>query len=415
MPTISKRGEQVALSPFRKLVPLADQAKTEGVKVYHLNIGQPDIETPPKAMESLRRTDLKILAYSPSNGLASYREKLVHYYREFDIEVDREQIVVTTGASEAIQFTMLSCLDLDDEVIIPEPFYANYNGFAQTTGVQLRPIPCHIEDGFALPSAATFDRHISERTRAICITNPNNPTGCFYPRAVLEELAVLVKKYDLFLIVDEVYREFCYDDNDFYSVLRLQDIRDNVVVIDSISKRYSACGARVGAVVAYNPAILEGVNRYAKLRLSPPALGQVLAEAILDNNDAYIATVKEEYDRRRRLVYERLQAMPGVESYLPGGAFYCFARFPVDSAENFCRWLLESFRHNGATVMLSPGEGFYATPGRGVDEVRIAYILNTRDLEAAMDCLEEGLAVYPYRQTVDRAITKNNREGYVVQ
>lgn len=397
MPAISKRGQAVPLSPFRKLVPLADRAKEEGTTVYHLNIGQPDIETPAYAFQKLKATNLKVLEYSPANGIATYRKRMVQYYRKFGIELSPEQIVVTTGASEAIQFAMLSCLDHGEEVIVPEPFYANYNGFAQIADVQLRPITCHIEDGFALPSVETFEAHITPRTRAICITNPNNPTGCFYPREVLEELAALAKKHDLFLFVDEVYGEFCYDGNDFFSVLNLTDIAEHVVVIDSISKRFSACGARIGALITRNEQILETVIRYAKLRLSPPGLGQILAEAILEKQDEYLPPVKAEYDQRRRVVYNRLQAMPGVLSYLPGGAFYCFARFPVDSAEDFCRWMLEEFRYRNATVMLSPGDGFYASPGLGRQEVRIAYVLNTRDLEAAMDCLEKGLQAYPGR------------------
>lgn len=394
MPTVSKRCLNVPLSPFRKLVPFADQAKARGTKVYHLNIGQPDIETPAAALQKVRNSDMTILAYSPATGIASYREKLVQYYRKFEIDVNAEQIIVTTGASEAIQFIFLSCLDEADEVIIPEPFYANYNGFAQMSGVKIKPITCDLESGFALPDVRAFESVINENTRAIFITNPNNPTGCLYPENVLKELAELVKKYDLFLIVDEVYREFCYDGGAFFSVLNLDSIPENTIVIDSISKRFSACGARIGTIVTRNEGVIESVTRYAKLRLSPPGLGQILAEATLEMNDDYIDTVSAEYDRRRQVVYQRLRQMPGVVSYLPGGAFYCFARFPVQSAEHFCRWLLEEFSHDGATVMLSPGEGFYATPGLGVREVRLAYVLNTADLHKAMDCLEKALEVY---------------------
>lgn len=397
MPTISQRAHKVPLSPFRKLVPVADRAKAQGKHVYHLNIGQPDIETPASALDRIRATNLKVLAYSPAIGMTSYREKLVHYYHAYDIDIDVDHLIVTTGASEAIQFLMLSCINPGEEVIIPEPFYANYNGFAQLAGAVIKPITCHIEDGFALPDVADFEARITEKTKAIFITNPNNPTGCYYPEPVLRELGELVRKHDLYLFADEVYREFCYDGNTFFSVLNLEGLDEHVVVLDSISKRYSACGARIGTIVTRNDALIETITRYAKLRLSPPGLGQILAEGTLEMEDNYIAFVQEEYDRRRQVVYRRLQQMPGVVSYKPGGAFYCFARFPVDSAEKFCRWLLEEFDYRGATVMLSPGEGFYATPGLGVAEVRIAYVLNTNDLEAAMDCLEQGLMVYPNR------------------
>lgn len=400
MPSVSKRGGQTPLSPFRKLIPIADRAKAAGKKVYHLNIGQPDIETPAAAMAAVRAIDTKILAYSPAEGNASYRKKLVHYYKKFDIELQAENIMVTTGGSEAIQFMFLSCLDKGDEVIIPEPFYANYNGFAHIGDIKITPITSTIETGFALPDPAAFETLIGPKTKAIFITNPNNPTGCFYPREALEELAAIVKKYDLFLFVDEVYREFCYDDQAFFSALNLVDIQDNVVVIDSISKRYSACGARIGALVTYNQDIREAASRFAKLRLSPPGLAQILAEATLDVEDDYLPRVQKEYDNRRKAVYLRLQAMPGVISYKPGGAFYCFAQFPIDDADAFCRWLLEDFEHQGATVMLSPGQGFYATPGLGYNEVRIAYVLNTTDLEAAMDCLEVALMTYPGRVEV---------------
>lgn len=394
MPSISKRGEQVPMSPFRKLVPYADRAKGAGKHVYHLNIGQPDIETPLYALQQVRENQLRILAYSPAVGQLSYRRKMAAYYRNFGIELGPDQIIVTTGGSEAIQFAMLSCFDPGDEVIVPEPFYANYNGFAQIGNVRIQPITCHIEDGFALPPIEAFEAVITEKTKGIFITNPNNPTGCFYSREDLDQLGRLCKAYDLFLFVDEVYREFCYDGQDFFSALRLEGAEAHVVVVDSISKRYSACGARIGALVTRNEGVLDAATRYAKLRLSPPGLAQILAEATLDMDAAYMKTVVAEYDQRRQVVYNRLQQMPGVVSYMPGGAFYCFARFPVRSAEHFCQWLLESFEHEGATVMLSPGEGFYATPGKGWDEVRIAYILNAQDLEKAMDCLEAALEQY---------------------
>ena len=397
MPSISKRGGTVPMSPFRKLIPFADKAKAAGKHVYHLNIGQPDIETPAYALQKVRETTFKILEYSPAEGNASYRRKLTEYYKKFGIDVNADEVIVTTGASEAIQFALLACLDPGEEVIIPEPFYANYNGFAQIANVSIRPITSHIETGYALPDIAAFESMITPKTRGIFITNPSNPTGTFYSRETLEGLAALARKYGLFLFADEVYRDFCYDDNTFFSILNIPGIEQHAILIDSISKRYSACGARVGALVTRNQDVLGAVLRYAKLRLSPPGFGQILAEATLEMEDTYINEGKEEYRRRRDVVYARLSQMPGVVSYRPGGAFYCFAKFPVDSAEHFCQWLLEEFEYNGATVMLSPGEGFYATPGLGVDEARLAYVLNCHDLEAAMDCLEAALKEYPGR------------------
>jgi len=399
MPRISKRAGDIPMSPFRKLTPYADQAKAAGKRVYHLNIGQPDIETPPAALRRLQSADIPVLAYSPAVGLLSYRRKLVTYYRKFDIDVQADNIIITTGASEAIQQLFLACLNPEEEIIVPEPFYANYNGFAAIAGVTIKPVTCSIDTGFALPSLAEFEAAITGRTRAIFITNPSNPTGRFFSRKVLEGLASLIRKYDLYLFVDEVYREFCYDGDEFFSALSIAGLEEHVVMIDSISKRYSACGARVGSLVTRNEAVLQSITRYVTLRLSPPVLGQVLAEALLEVEDAYLESVKAEYDQRRMIVFRRLQQMPGVVSYKPGGAFYCFARFPIDSAERFCRWLLEDFEYRGATVMVSPGEGFYATPGLGIDEVRIAYILNSGDLMAAMDCLEAALEVYPGRTT----------------
>ncbi len=394
MPNVSERSKAIPVSPFRKLVPIADQAKARGKKVYHLNIGQPDIPTPPQAVRRLQTTEIGVLAYSPAVGLRSYREKLAGYYEGFGATVDPDSIIVTTGASEAIQFLCFACFDEGDEVVVPEPFYANYDGFAKMAGIHIVPVPSSIEDGFPLPGKADFEARITSRTRAIFINNPGNPTGAFYSRADLEHLAEIVRRHRLFLIVDEVYREFIFDDKVFYSALRLDTIADQVIVVDSVSKRYSACGARVGALVTRHQGVLETLTRFAKLRLSPPVLGQLLSEAMLEEDPAYLEAAAAEYDRRRKVVYERLQRMPGVLSYLPGGAFYCFARFPVADAEEFCRWLLESFDHQGATVMLSPGKSFYATPGRGLNEVRIAFILNERDLHAAMDCLEAGLARY---------------------
>ena len=397
MPGISKRAERVPLSPFRKLVPFADKAKEAGKKVYHLNIGQPDILTPTSAIKQFQNTPLKVIEYSPAVGIASYRKKLAGYYEKNNIFVHPDQIIITTGASEAIQMLCFACFDHGDEVIIPEPFYANYNGFTQIADVKIKPITCSIEDGFALPPIEEFEKLVTDKTKGIFITNPSNPTGTFYPQEVLEQLGRLAKQYNLYLFIDEVYREFCFDGQEFFSALNLEGLENHVVIVDSVSKRFSACGVRVGAIVTKNEAVLESITRYAKLRLSPPVLGQMISEAMLDNEEHYLEEAKEEYDRRRKTVYQRLSAMAGVVSYKPGGAFYCFAKFPVRSAEHFCQWLLESFDYKGSTVMLSPGEGFYATPGLGVDEVRIAFVLNAEDLERAMDCLEEALKVYPGR------------------
>ncbi len=396
MPTVSHRSDTVPLSPFRKLVPLADAARAKGRHIYHLNIGQPDIKTPPRAVERFRAQPWEILDYSPSNGTASYREALTGYYARFDVRLTANEILVTTGGSEAILFFMLACLDPGDEIIVPEPFYANYNGFAHIADVRVVPITCRIEDGFRLPSPEAFARKITSRTRAIVITNPNNPTGACYSQTELDRLADIVKRHDLFFCADEVYREFSYDEP-LRSILQLDGLSDHAVVIDSVSKRYSATGARVGALVCRNPAVLAAVDRFAKLRLSPPGLGQRLSEEMLKDDTAYLDGVKEDYRGRRDLVYRRLRSMPGVFSYRPGGAFYCFVRLPVADSEDFCRWLLEDFEHEGATVMLAPGPGFYATPGLGVEECRIAYVLNEDDLDKAMDCLEAALAAYPGR------------------
>ncbi|NRB62726.1 MAG: pyridoxal phosphate-dependent aminotransferase [Saprospiraceae bacterium] len=401
MPSISQRSANVPLSPFRKLVPFADAAKRNGTHVYHLNIGQPDIHSPSAAWDALRKHQGKILAYTPAIGNLSYRQKLATYYDQYQMRVKPQDIIVTTGASEAIQFLLFATLNPGDEMIIPEPFYANYNGFCSMAGVTIQPVTSRIEDGFPLPSITEFEQKINARTKAIFITNPSNPTGSFYRKEDLEALRQLVIAHDLFLFVDEVYREFCYDDNTFYSSLSLEGVDDHVVVIDSVSKRYSACGARIGALVTRNPNLKEAITRYAKVRISAPGLGQLFAEAILDQEEGYLTAVKEEYDRRRMLVYNRLKAMPGVVNYKPGGAFYCFAKFPVESAEHFCRWLLESFNYRGSTVMLSPGTGFYASADRGTDEVRIAYVLCLDDLEKAMDCLEKALAAYPGKALVD--------------
>ncbi|CAH1000174.1 Aspartate/prephenate aminotransferase [Neolewinella maritima] len=396
MPHISQRSQSVPLSPFRKLIPLADRARATGKHIYHLNIGQPDIPTHPTAVAKFRQLPWEILDYSPSNGIDSYREALREYYARFEVTLSADEIMITTGGSEAILFFLLSCLDPGDEIIVPEPFYANYNGFAHMAGIRVVPITCDIERGFRLPAPEEFAQKITPRTKAIVITNPNNPTGACYSRVALDGLAAIVREHDLFFCADEVYREFSYD-SPLQSILQLPGLDQHAVVIDSVSKRYSATGARVGALICRNASVRESVDRYAKLRLSPPGLGQRLSELMLQDDGAYLQGVKDDYTLRRDTVYRRLQAMPGVFSYKPGGAFYCFARFPVADSEDFCRWLLEEFDHHGATVMLSPGPGFYATPGLGQDECRIAYVLNVDDLERAMDCLQAALLLYPGR------------------
>lgn len=403
MPNVSHRSETVPLSPFRKLIPLADKAKAAGRHIYHLNIGQPDIKTHPRAVESFRKLDWDILDYSPSNGTASYRQALTQYYARFDVELRPEQIMVTTGGSEAILFFLLACMDPGDEIIIPEPFYANYNGFAHIADVRVVPITCRIEDGFSLPSPQEFANKITPRTRAIMITSPNNPTGACYSDSELARIASIVKEHNLFLCADEVYREFSYE-QPLRSVLQIDGLEEHAVIIDSVSKRYSATGARVGALVSRNEDILAAVDRFAKLRLSPPGLGQMLSECMLQNDSRYLSGVKEDYRARRDVVYARLQELPGVFCYEPGGAFYCFARFPIEDSEDFCRWLLEDFSLDNSTLMLSPGPGFYATPGLGKNECRIAYVLNTKDLTKAMDCLAEALKVYPGRKKMAGAV-----------
>ncbi|NJB85586.1 aspartate aminotransferase [Lewinella marina] len=394
MPVVSRRSQTVPLSPFRKLIPLADRARAKGKHIYHLNIGQPDIKTHPQAVARFRELPWEILDYSPSNGIDSYREALCGYYARFGVQLTADEIMVTTGGSEAILFFMLACLDPGDEIIIPEPFYANYNGYAHIAGVTVIPVTSDISDGFSIPNAEAFAEKITPRTRAIVITNPNNPTGACYSREEMELLSAIVREHDLFLCVDEVYREFSYD-APLQSVLQLEELHEHAIVIDSVSKRYSATGARVGALVCRNRSVRESVDRFAKLRLSPPGLGQRLSEVMLEDDGPYLQEVKEEYQRRRDIVYDRLRQMPGVFLSKPGGAFYCFARFPIADSEDFCRWLLEDFEYEGATVMLSPGPGFYATPGLGMDECRIAYVLNTGELAKSMDCLEAALSAYP--------------------
>lgn len=395
MPEVSNRVKQAYQSPIRKLVPFANQAKANGKKVYHLNIGQPDLRTPEIAFDKIRNTEIKVLEYGPSAGNLSYRKKLVDYYTRFEVAVTSENIMVTTGASEAVLFLILSCLDKGDEMIIPEPFYANYIGFSEIGDVKIQSITSTIETGFALPSIEEFEKKITSKTKAILICNPNNPTGCLYSKETLEELGALVKKHNLFLFVDEVYREFCYDGQSFFSVLNLDGCEENVAVVDSISKRYSACGARIGAIITRNLQITNSINKLGQFRLCAPMMGQFMAEAMLDEDESYLHESCQEYDRRRNVLYNRLKNMEGVTCYKPGGAFYIFTKLPIDDGDRFCQWLLEDFSYKNETVMLSPGAGFYTTEGLGKDEVRIAYVLNEDDLNKAMDCLEEALKVYP--------------------
>lgn len=394
MPVISHRGAVMPPSPIRKLVPFAEAAKKRGTKVYHLNIGQPDIETPKAILDAVRHADIKVLEYSHSAGMESYRKKLVEYYKRNDIEVNHNQIIVTTGGSEAIAFAIMSCMDPGDELIIPEPFYANYNGFSTSAGVKIVPIPSGIENGFALPSIDAFEKAVTERTKAIMICNPNNPTGYLYSREELDVLKEICLKHDLFLFSDEAYREFCYDGRKHISALSLPGLEQHAILMDTISKRYSACGGRIGAFITRNQQVLDAAMKFAQARLSPPTFAQILGEAAVDLPADYFDGVHAEYTARRDLLVKRLQAMPGVTCPLPGGAFYAMAQLPVADSEKFCQWLLEEFSHNGATVMMAPAAGFYATQGKGKNEVRLAYVLNEHDINEAMDCLEAALKVY---------------------
>ncbi len=394
MLTISQRGQQMPASPIRKLVPYAEAAKKRGTKVYHLNIGQPDIETPKMVLDAVRNSDFKVLEYSHSAGNESYRRKLVGYYESVGISVNHNQIIITTGGSEAILFAFMACMDAGDEVIIPEPFYANYNGFAVAAGVKVIPITSHIENGFALPSIEEFEKKVTSKTKAIVICNPNNPTGYLYTAEEMEALKQLITKHNLYLFSDEAYREFCYEGKQI-SAMHLTGVDDNVVMMDTISKRYSACGGRIGALVTKNQALLDAVMKFAQARLSPPSFAQIAGEAAIDLPANYFDTTKAEYQSRRDLIVKRLNAIEGVFCPNPGGAFYAIAKLPIDDSDKFCQWLLESFDYKGATVMLAPATGFYGTAGLGKQEVRLAYVLKLDDINAAMDCLEEALKVYP--------------------
>ena len=391
---ISKRGIEMPASPIRKLVPFAEAAKKRGTKVYHLNIGQPDIETPKMVLDAVRHSDFKVLEYSHSAGNESYRKKLVGYYKSVGIDVNEKQIIITTGGSEAILFGFMACLDAGDEVIIPEPFYANYNGFAVEAGVSVVPITSHIENGFALPPIEAIEAKITPRTKAIVICNPNNPTGYLYSAAEMEQLKNIILKHDLYLFSDEAYREFCYEGTQI-SALHLTGVDEHVVIMDTISKRYSACGGRIGAFITKNQALLDATMKFAQARLSPPSFAQIAGEAAIDLPANYFDDTKAEYKSRRDLIVTRLNAMEGVFCPNPGGAFYAMAKLPIDDADKFCQWLLEDFSFENQTVMLAPATGFYGTPGLGKQEVRLAYVLNLEDINKSMDCLEAALKVYP--------------------
>jgi aspartate aminotransferase len=391
---ISKRGIEMPASPIRKLVPFAEAAKKRGTKVFHLNIGQPDIETPKMVLDAVRHSDFKVLEYSHSAGNESYRKKLVGYYKSVGIDVNEKQIIITTGGSEAILFGFMACLDAGDEVIIPEPFYANYNGFAVEAGVSVVPITSHIENGFALPPIEAIEAKITPRTKAIVICNPNNPTGYLYSAAEMEQLKNIILKHNLYLFSDEAYREFCYEGTQI-SALHLTGVDEHVVIMDTISKRYSACGGRIGAFITKNQALLDATMKFAQARLSPPSFAQIAGEAAIDLPANYFDDTKAEYKSRRDLIVTRLNAMEGVFCPNPGGAFYAMAKLPIDDADKFCQWLLEDFAFENQTVMLAPATGFYGTPGLGKQEVRLAYVLNLEDINKSMDCLEAALKVYP--------------------
>lgn len=395
MPKIAQKAIDMPASPIRKLVPYAEKAKKAGKTVYHLNIGQPDIETPQVALDAIRNFDHKVIEYSHSAGFESYRTKLAETYRKGGLPVNTEDIIITTGGSEALIFGFMTTCNPGDEVIIPEPFYANYNGFAVTAGLTVVPVTASIETGFALPPVSEIEAKITAKTKAIVICNPGNPTGYLYSKEELEQLRDIVKKHDLFLFADEVYREFCYDGAQPFSVLNLEGIENNVIMIDSVSKRYSMCGARIGAMVSKNQEVMAAALKFGQARLSPPTVDQIASEAALNTPQSYFDNVVSEYVERRNIMVDGLNSIPGVFCPKPSGAFYCVAKFPVDNAEKFCQWLLEEFEYEGQTVMMAPANGFYSTPGAGLQEARIAYVLNQDSLKKAVVCLEKALEIYP--------------------
>ncbi|MBK7712139.1 MAG: pyridoxal phosphate-dependent aminotransferase [Bacteroidales bacterium] len=397
MPTISEKGMAMPASPIRKLVPYAEAAKRRGIKVYHLNIGQPDIPTPEVALNAVRNITLKVLEYSHSAGNESYRRKLAAYYKSIGINIDHTEILVTTGGSEAILFAFMTCINPGDEVITPEPFYANYNGFATSAGIKIVPVTSVIEKDFALPPISEIEQKITSRTRGIIICNPNNPTGYLYSKEELLHLKEIVKKHDLFLFSDEAYREFCYDGAPHFSAMNLEGIDNNIILLDSVSKRYSECGVRIGALITRNKEVLSAALKFGQARLSPPGLGQIVAEASIDTASEYFKEVNDEYTSRRNYMVEELNKIPGVYCPKPKGAFYAIVRLPVDDSDRFAQWLLEDFNYDNQTVMVAPASGFYSTPGLGKNEVRIAYVLKKEDLKNAMKTLAEALRVYPGR------------------
>lgn len=397
MPTTSRRGREMPASPIRKLVPLSNAAKARGIKVYHLNIGQPDLPSPPQAFEALKNIDFKLFEYSPSDGLPSLRRKLAEYYHRFNIDVTADDIIITSGGSEAVLFAFMACLDPGDEIIVPEPSYANYMAFAISAGARIVTVPSSIETGFALPSVEEFEKLITPRTKGILICNPNNPTGYLYTQREMDALRDIVKRHDLFLFSDEVYREFCYTGAPYISAFHLPGIEDQVVLIDSVSKRYSECGIRIGALITKNPEVRKAVMKFCQARLSPPLLGQIVAEASIDATPEYMLMTYNDYVDRRKFLIDGLNRIPGVYSPIPMGAFYTVVSLPVDDADRFCRWCLEEFSFEGATVFMAPASGFYSTPGRGKNEVRMAYVLNRDDLGHALRVLAQALKAYPGR------------------
>ncbi|UKN02473.1 pyridoxal phosphate-dependent aminotransferase [Paracrocinitomix mangrovi] len=411
MPSISKKGINMPSSPIRKLVPFAEKAEAEGKTVYYLNIGQPDIKTPEVAFDALMIMDRKNIAYSHSAGGANYRKGLSDYYKSVGIDVSDDEIMVTTGGSEALLFSFLSTLNPGEEIIIPEPFYANYNGFAQYAGINITPVTANIEDGFALPPIEAFEEKINANTKGIVICNPGNPTGYLYSKEELERLRDIVKKHDLYLYADEVYREFCYDGAEPFSVMNLEGIENNVILIDSVSKRYSMCGARIGALITRNKEVFDTAMKFAQARLSPPTLGQVVAEAALKTPQSYFDEVISTYVDRRNALVEGLNSIDGVFCPMPKGAFYCVAKLPVDSTENFCQWLLEEFDYQGKTVMMAPASGFYASPGLGTQEVRLAYVLEKSALLNAVEVIREALKVYPGR--IQQEVNVSEKENSI--
>lgn len=397
MPNVSERGTLMPASPIRRLVPLANAAKARGTKVYHLNIGQPDVPTPPEGLAALKNIDRDVLEYSPSDGLLSLRQKLKGYYKRFNIDVDVDDIIVTTGGSEAVLFAFMACLDPGDEIIVPEPAYANYMAFAISAGAKIVTVPSSIDEGFALPPVEKFEELITPRTKGILICNPNNPTGYLYTMKEMLQIRDLVKKYDLFLFSDEVYREFCYTGAPYISAFHLPGIEEQVVLVDSVSKRYNECGIRIGALITKHPELKKNVMKFCQARLSPPLLGQIVAEASIDTSAEYMLATYNEYVERRKFLIDEINKIPGCYTPIPMGAFYTVVKLPVDNADDFCQWCLRDFDLNGETIFMAPASGFYTTPGMGHDEVRMAYVLNKADLARAMKILAEALKAYPGR------------------